>query len=429
MKTSDRVRFKRVRGANAALPFRPAVDDEALAVAARIVDDVRQRGFVAAIDHARRLGEIAPNAPARSVLYSAARLRASMNTLEPRERSALRNAARRIADFARAQRRALSDLSLPLRVAGRRIGSAGHRFVPVASAGCYAPGGRFPLPSSVLMTVIAARQAGVQSVWVCSPKPTHATLAAAHVAGADGVVALGGAQAIAAMAFGCGPLPRCDIIVGPGNRYVTAAKFLASRFTGIDMLAGPSELLVIADRSADPETIAADLLGQAEHDTDAVPLLITTHAPLIRQVESAIERQLASLPTAQTARAAMRNAIAIAVGSVDEAVAASDRLAPEHVQILTARARAVAGRLRVFGAAFIGPRSAEVFGDYGAGPNHVLPTGGRARSSSGLWVGTFLHARTTLELATASGSLREDTRTLALMEGLEAHARAAERRG
>jgi phosphoribosyl-ATP pyrophosphohydrolase/phosphoribosyl-AMP cyclohydrolase/histidinol dehydrogenase len=276
--------------------------------------------------------------------------------------------------------------------------------------------------------VIPARVAGVERVTVASPKPTPHTLAAADVAGADSVVSIGGAQAVAALALGAGPITPCDIVAGPGNRFVTAAKQLLFGKVGIDMLAGPSEVLVIADDSAEASLIAADLLAQAEHDTDARAILVTTSAKLIQKVNIELEAQLRDLPTADIARRALENSFAVACGSGEECISVASRIAPEHLEVMTDDAEQVARRVKHFGAAFIGPRSAEVFGDYGAGPNHVLPTAGTARFSAGLSVFTFLRARAWLKLEEPSQPLLAQTARFARLEGLEAHARAAEAR-
>src|SRR5256886_5585003 len=272
--------------------------------------------------------------------------------------------------------------------------------------------------------------AGVGDIWVGSPKPQGLTLAAAAIAGADGVLAVGGAQAIAALAYGAGPLAPRDVIVGPGNRYVAAAKRLVAGAVALDMLAGPSELTIFADSSADPATVAADLLAQAEHDPDAVPMLVTVDAALVERVERELACRLSDLPTADVARAALAHGGVIVVTSVDEGIAACDAIAPEHLQLVLRDADAVAPRLAHYGALFIGAGSAEVLGDYGAGPNHVLPTGGTARFSGGLSVYTFLRVRTWLRIAecAAARPLVEDAVWLGRAEGLEAHARAAERR-
>jgi phosphoribosyl-ATP pyrophosphohydrolase/phosphoribosyl-AMP cyclohydrolase/histidinol dehydrogenase len=335
----------------------------------------------------------------------------------------LERTADRIRQFAEAQRRCLLPLDSAI-----PDGRAGHTIAAMERAGCYAPGGRFPLPSSALMTAIAAKVAGVKAVMVASPRPTAVTLAAAAVAGADGLLQVGGAQAIAALAYGAGPWPGSDIVVGPGNRWVTAAKQLVAGRVAIDMLAGPSELLVLADGAADPALVAADLLAQAEHDPDAVPMLVSLDPALPERVEAELSRQLTDLPTAAVARAALQNGFAVVAPDLATAIALADRIAPEHLELLLADADAVAPRLGHYGGLFIGSASAEVFGDYGAGPNHVLPTGGTARSCGGLSVLTFLRVRTWLRLDAVSPDLRHDSTALARLEGLEAHARAAERR-
>jgi histidinol dehydrogenase len=297
----------------------------------------------------------------------------------------LTRVAGRIRAFAQAQRDSVTDISVA--VPG---GTAGHTVAPCAVAGCYAPGGRYPLPSSVLMTAVTARVAGVATVVVASPRPAPVTLAAAFVAGADVFLAVGGAQSIAAMAYGVGGVPACDVIVGPGNRWVTAAKSLIAGHCGIDMLAGPSECLVLADATGDARLIAADLLAQAEHDTDALPILVTTHEPLVAAVEAELAAQLAVLPTAATAAVSTAKGFAVVCADLETALAVTDTVAPEHLEVQVADADAVWRRVRNYGGMFIGTGTAEVFGDYGVGPNHVLPTSGTARYTGGLSVFTFL---------------------------------------
>ena len=279
------------------------------------------------------------------------------------------------------------------------------------------------------MTAVTARAAGVREVWLASPHPASVTLAAAAVADVDALLAVGGAQAIAALAFGAGPVPPCDVLAGPGNRWVTAAKQLVAGQVGIDMLAGPSELVVVADRTADPGLVAADLLAQAEHDPDALPVLITDHEPLIGAIERALAEQLLDLPTADIAEKALANGCVVLAGDMGEAMLVANRLAPEHLQLLFADAPV---RLQGahYGALFAGRAAAEVLGDYGAGPNHVLPTGGTARFTGGLSVFTFLRIRTWLVLDDPAGvdALARDAVRLARLEGLEAHARAADKR-
>lgn len=405
--------------AQVALTRAAALHPATVEQARRIVDEVRAESAVAVRRWGVALGDIAPDAP---LVLDRVALRAGLDRVPASTRALLERTADRIRAFAEAQRRAIGDVTVP--VPG---GRAGHRVMPLDAAGCYAPGGRFPLPSSVLMTAVTARAAGVGQVWVASPRPAPEAVAAAAIAGADGMLCVGGAQAIAALAYGADAVPPCAVVVGPGNRWVTAAKFLVSEHVRIDMLAGPSELLVVADDTASAETVAADLLAQAEHDPDAIPLLVTTDATLADAVDRALATQLESLPTRETAEAALRNGFTVVVASIDEAIAIADRLAPEHLQILTRDAPAVAARCSAYGGIFVGHDSAEVMGDYGAGPNHTLPTGGTARHTGGLSVFDFLAIRTWLQLDHPE-ELAEDAARLGRLEGLEAHARAADRR-
>jgi phosphoribosyl-ATP pyrophosphohydrolase/phosphoribosyl-AMP cyclohydrolase/histidinol dehydrogenase len=401
---------------------RDAVSTQALAEAAPIVDAVRAGGEAALREYAERFGDLRPG---EALFHDRSALDRALGLLPAGDRGRLERIAERIRRFAEAQYRALCPAEV--QVPG---GIAEHRIAPVERAGCYAPGGRYPLPSSVLMTAVTARVAGVRDVWVASPKPQALSLAAAAIAGADGLVAAGGAHAIAALAYGAGPIAPRDVIVGPGNRYVTAAKHLVRGTTAVDILAGPSELTVFADDTADPGRVAADLLAQAEHDPEAVPVLVSLDPTLPDRVDAELTLQLGDLPTAATARAALANGGVIVVASVEDGVAACDAIAPEHLQLDLREAAAVAPRLAHYGALFVGPGAAEVLGDYGAGPNHVLPTGGTARSTGGLSVYTFLRVRTWLRIDDRAAALPliEDAVWLGRAEGLEAHARAAERR-
>jgi phosphoribosyl-ATP pyrophosphohydrolase/phosphoribosyl-AMP cyclohydrolase/histidinol dehydrogenase len=403
---------------------RTVVSAEVLDAAAEIVDAVRRGGEPALRRQAERFGELQPNEP---IVIERRALEKALHALGGADRERLERVAGRIRAFAEAQRAAIHDVTVPI-----PGGAAGHRIVPAARAGCYAPGGRYPLPSTVLMTAITARVAGVGEVLVASPKPPPLVLAAAAVAGADALLPVGGAQAIAALAYGAGPIPACDVVVGPGNRYVTAAKHLVSRTVGIDTLAGPSELIVFADASADPGLIAADLLAQAEHACDAVPLLVTLDASLARRVNDELHRQLADLSTSQVAAVALATGGVIGVNTLEEGVAACEAIAPEHLALHLSEATAaiVIPRLHSYGTLFVGPSAGEVLGDYGAGPNHVLPTGGAARGMGGLSVLTFLRLRTWLRIddAAAARELADDSAWFARAEGLEGHARSAERR-
>lgn len=400
----------------------PTIPSEIRGEVEVIVDRVRSIGEAAIREYAMRFDELSPE---QSLYISRDELKLELDAMAPPDRNRLERIGQRIRDFAEAQRDTLT--SLTVKVHG---GAAGHRVDPVAAAGCYAPGGRYPLPSSVLMTAITARAAGVESVWVASPRPAPITLAAAAVADVDGVLVAGGAHAIAGLAFGVGPVPRSDVVVGPGNLYVTAAKQLLAGAVAIDMLAGPSELVVIADGSANPAWIAADLLAQAEHDPEAVPILVAMDATLIPAVEAELRLQLADLPTADVARTALSNGGAVSCDSIEAAALVTNAIAPEHLQLSVSEPDVMAAHLHHYGALFLGEESAEVFGDYGVGPNHVLPTSGTSRARGGLSVMDFLRVRTWLRLDEPgpSAELVEDSAWLARQEGLEAHARAAELR-
>jgi histidinol dehydrogenase len=383
--------------------------------AVAIVEDVRTRGLAALREHSERLGD---SEPGDELVWGRERLAEQFDSLDEATRELIGRVHDRIRHFARAQSEGIGNLTTP--VDG---GSAGHRWVPVASVGAYAPGGRYPLPSSVLMTVTPAKVAGVSSVWLASPRPTALTAGAAWLAGADGMLTVGGAQAVAALAFGT-ITPAVDMIVGPGNKWVTAAKKHLYGEVGLDGLAGPSEILVVADETADAVLVAADLLAQAEHDVDALPLLITTSEGIAEDVEAELARQLRDLPSAQVARSALGNGRLLVVGDVAEAARLADSMAPEHLALHVEDAGSLGESLSSYGSVFIGGEAAEAFADYGAGPNHVLPTAGGARFSAGLSVFTFLRAMTWLSIEDTR-PLIEDTARLARLEGLEAHARAA----
>ena len=313
------------------------------------------------------------------------------------------------------------------------------------AAGCYAPGGRYPLPSSVIMTVVTARAAGCPYVILASPRPAPITLAAAHVAKADVVLCVGGAQAIGSMAYGVGAklspdgkeviipeLPPCDVIVGPGNKWVTAAKSIVNGYCGIDMLAGPSEVLVIADGTADARIVAADLIAQAEHDVVARAILVSDDEGIINEVDKEVTSQVEALPepNRSTAMEALKQSFSILCKDIDECIEMSDKLAPEHLEIQTANSQDVANRCANYGGLFIGTNCAEVLGDYGAGPNHTLPTGGTGRYTGGLSVFNFLRIRTWMRIDNKEEcqEMVEDSVRMARLEGLEGHARAAEKR-
>ena len=416
-----------------------AVDPKALAVAQEIMNDLEARGEEALLETATRLGDLKETdsywAEERKYTLGKEAFEAAFRSdaLTDEQRKVLLRCAGRIETFAKAQKGSLHPLSMS--VTG---GEIGHTISPVDVAGCYAPGGRYPLPSTVLMTAITARVAGCGTVVVASPHPDPVILAACHVAKVDTLLTIGGAQAIGAMALGIGAVPRCDAIVGPGSRWVTAAKSLVAGKVAIDMLAGPSEVLVLADDSADPELVAADLLAQSEHDVAAVPILVATSEDFVAAVDAAAAAQLASSELATTAETASAsygsNGMAIVVSSIEEGVAVANVLAPEHLEVQIDETAhdlaAVADGLRHYGSLFLGPGAAEVLGDYSVGVNHTLPTGGTARAFGGLSVLTFLRVRTFIHMTNVAEAREtiSDAVVMAGMEGLKAHRESARRR-
>jgi histidinol dehydrogenase len=356
----------------------------------------------------------------------------ALASLTPDVQAALREAADRIRRYHEKQASQLTTFEYT--EDGIMLSS---RVTPLARVGVYAPGGKARYPSSVLMSAIVARVAGVGEIILASPNPGPELRAACHLAGVDALLDAGGAQAIAALAYGTASVPRVDKIVGPGNIYVAAAKRLVFGEVAIDSIAGPSEILVIADESADPAVIAADLLSQAEHDEAAYPLLLTTSAELVVAVDRELSAQLAALPDTprpgggscrQIAEASVRdNGFAFVVSGRDQLVAIANRLAAEHVAVQTREPRELADRIQHAGALFIGAATPEAAGDYLAGPSHVLPTGGAARFSAPLGAYDFV-SRTSLisYSADALAAQASTIATFARAEGLEAHARAVE---
>ncbi len=349
-----------------------------------------------------------------------------------RELSDLRQAAEHIRAFARAQRDCLRELDGFSTVENSVLG---HRIIPVSSCGCYVPGGSYPLFSTALMLIIPAKVAGVERVAVCSPAVRgersihYKTLVAMDLAGADEIYAVGGAQSIAALAYGTDQIQAVDMIVGPGNQYVAEAKRQCFGQVGIDFFAGPSEVMALADGSANPEVLAADMLAQSEHDRMAKGIVVTTSRELGMAVIEAVRRQLSTLETAGIA-ASSWNAYGevILADSLDEAAEIANRYAPEHLEVIV-EDESILPRLVNFGSLFIGQETGEVFGDYASGTNHTLPTVRAARYTGGVWVGTFLKVCTFQRFQ--RGAMREIAPLVSRMargEGLIAHARAAELR-
>ena len=394
--------------------------------AARIVADVRSRGDQALLEYTRRFDGWEP-ASAKDLLAGPAELAAAWRSLPAPGRKALSLAARRIEAFHERETDAVVPLYRdPL---GARLGQVSR---PLSRVGLYVPGGTARYPSSVLMMAIPARVAGVRTVVATSPadratgKVDAWTLAACHVSGVSGLYQVGGAQAVAALAFGTGTVAAVDKICGPGNAYVAAAKRLVFGHVDIDMIAGPSEVLVLADGSANPAEAAADLLAQAEHDPRAVAVLVATSERVMKATLAEAERQLASLPRADVARRSLEErGAAVVARSISEAVALADEFAPEHLVVLAAGAPKLLPKFSRAGAVFLGSHTPEAVGDYVAGPSHVLPTAGTARFDSPLSVATFRRRMSVVEMTPkALRSLAPTVEALTAAEGLEAHARA-----
>ncbi|MDQ2711184.1 MAG: histidinol dehydrogenase [Acidobacteriota bacterium] len=379
-----------------------------------IIEAIRTERDSALFYYARQLdglGEL-------SLRVSKEDLASAEQTMSPQVKQAAKVAIANIREFAEAQlpRERLTEFS-----PGREMGWI---IRPLDAVGCYVPSGRYPLPSTLLMTAVLAQTASVPRICVTSPKPSVDILGCAHLLGITEVYRVGGAQAIAAMAFGTGTIRRVDRIVGPGNAYVAAAKKLLSGDVGIDFVAGPTEILILA-ADGDPRIIAADMLAQAEHDTTATALLLTTSQSLAVAVANELERQVKTLPTADVARVSIDESSLIAVlPSMEEAVALSNFYAPEHLSLHDG---SLLPQIRNAGTVFLGPASPESAGDYAAGPSHVLPTRGAARLRGGLSAADFVKVIAVQRLSPAAlEDLAPTITTLARAEGLEAHARAVE---
>ena len=400
-----------------------------MATVGDIIADVRMNGDAALMEYNRRFDGCERTA----LRISEQEIRDAYDKVSAQEIEDIKKAAANIENFAKAQRAtvgALEDFSPSPGIV------LGHRVIPVGSCCCYVPGGGYPLYSTALMLGIPAKVAGVERVTACSPviKGTDCihpkTLVAMDVAGVDEIYAVGGAQAIAAFSYGTDQIQPVDMIVGPGNSFVTEAKRQCYGKVGIDFVAGPSEVLIIADGNADPEVLAADILAQSEHDKEAKGILVTTDEKLGAAVIDAVEVQLSTLETEPIARSSWNDFGEILIAdSLDEAVEYANAYAPEHLEVNVAEAdadRVVSGH-KNYGSLFIGGNTAEVFGDYASGPNHTLPTLGAARYTGGVWVGTFLKICTYQSMSRdAMMGIAPLVSNLARGEGLIGHARAAE---
>ena len=364
-----------------------AADAKVRQVVEGILADVEARGDVAVRDLSERLDKWSP----ASFRLSTEQIEQIIASLPAQTIDDIKFAQAQVRNFAQAQRAAIQDIEVET-LPGVTLG---HKNIPVNSVGCYVPGGRYPMVASAHMSVITARVAGVQRIIACTPpingQLPAATITAMHLGGADEIYILGGVQAVAAMALGTATIQPVDMLVGPGNAYVAEAKRQLFGRVGIDLLAGPTEILVIADESADAEMVATDLLGQAEHGPTSPAILLTTSATLAATIEQEIGRQLEILPTADVAGVAWRDYGQIILAENDaEMVQVADKIACEHVEVLTRNPRYFLDNMRNYGALFLGPETNVAYGDKVIGTNHTLPTKTAARYTGGLWVGKFL---------------------------------------
>jgi histidinol dehydrogenase len=387
---------------------------DAEAVVRPILEAVRKRGDRGLLEYARKFDGLTR----KTVRVPSGELRAASDRLSSQFIDAVETASHNIRAYAAKQ---LPKESFSNYGKGRKLGQIVR---PLDTVGAYIPAGRYPLPSTLIMTAVPAQVAGVANICVACPKPVDEVYGVAHRLGLDQVFEMGGAQAIAAFAYGTKTVPRADRIVGPGNIYVAAAKRLLAGEVGIDFVAGPTEILIIA-ADADPRYLAADMLAQAEHDTDASAVLLTTSRKLAERVARELETQLSTLTTALVARKTIdRNSAIILVDSLDEAVGISNRFAPEHLAI---HHEELIPKIKHAGSVFVGPFSPEAAGDYASGPNHVLPTNGAARLRGGLSAADYVKVISVQQLdADALKKLAPSITTLARAEGLEAHARSVE---
>ncbi len=379
-----------------------AADAKVRSIVEDILDDIRRRGDEAVRALSEKFDQWSPP----SFRLSPEQIDALVATLPQQTINDIKFAQAQVRNFAQVQRRALQDVEVET-LPGVTLG---HKNIPVNSVGCYVPGGRYPMVASAHMSVVTAKVAGVQRVIACTPpirgELPVATIAAMHLGGADEIYVLGGVQAVAAMALGTETIPSVDMIVGPGNAYVAEAKRQLFGRVGIDLLAGPTETLVIADHTADAEMVATDLLGQAEHGPTSPAVMLTTSADLAHATMREVQRQLESLETADVAGVAWRDyGRVIVVETVEEMVQVADEIASEHVEVLTEEPRYFLEHLTNYGALFLGPETNVAYGDKVIGTNHTLPTKRAARYTGGLWVGKFLKTVTYQQVTPAASAV------------------------
>lgn len=379
----------------------------------KIIEDVKTRGDAAIEYYTKKFDNLSLN----KFIVTKEEIKNAYRSVDKEIIKALKFAKENIELFAKQQLRQFSNFEI------KKDGFViGQKVIPIEKIGAYVPGGNYPLPSTALMCIIPAKVAGVKEIIVCSPKIKNETIVAADIAGADKIFRIGGIQAIAAMAYGTRQIPKVDKIVGPGNIYVTEAKKEVYGDVGIDFLAGPSEVMVIADEFADPEIIAADLLAQLEHDINARAFLVTDSSSIIIKTKNEISRQLRNLSTKGIIKKSIKNLKIISIKNINESIKIADEIAPEHLELQIRNPERLMEKLRNYGSLFIGQCSAEAFGDYCSGTNHVLPTRGGARFTSGLSVRDFVKLQTYQKIDEKGvKKLSPAALKLSKVEGLSAH--------
>lgn len=383
-----------------------------------IIEDVKRSGDGALIKYSRKFGD----GMLDLLEVSKDEIKNAYKNVDKKTIDAIKTAIKNVQIFAQKQLDCIRNLDTECD--GIKLG---HRIIPIKKAGCYIPGGNYPLPSTAIMTIVPAKTAGVETVIACSPKIKDVTIVACDLAGADKIYRVGGVQAIAAMAYGTESVHRVDKIVGPGNKFVTAAKKQIYGDCGIDFLAGPSEVLIVADETADAKFVAADMLAQCEHDKDARAYLVCFSSDFAKQVDKYAKEMLKTLETSKIAKLSYEKSFAVVVDNLKQAVNISERRAPEHLELCIKNAQETMAMFTNYGSLFIGNYSAEVFGDYCAGTNHTLPTNMVARYSGGLSVFDFIKIQTYQYVDKMSAkNLAKTASIIAENEGLYAHKNAAD---
>jgi histidinol dehydrogenase len=393
------------------------MEEEKMRIVKTILKDVKNKGDLAVKKYTARFDKV----ELRSLEVSKKAIARAYNKVDKTTLNALKKAAKNIKYFAKQQLKSVKSFEIK-----KNKILLGQKIIPLQRVGCYVPGGRYPLPSSALMSIIPARVAGVKEIIICSPKIKPITIVAADLSGADRIFRVGGIQAIAAMAYGTKTIPKVDKIVGPGNKFVAAAKKEVFGSVGIDCIAGPSEIMIIADNFAKPEFIAADLIAQAEHDPDAKVTLVTTSQALAKKVDREMKIQLKNLSTKEIAKEALKNRKIRIVKTINNAIEVANAIAPEHLELMIRNPKSIVNKLKNYGSLFLGNYSAEVFGDYCSGPNHILPTNQAAKYTGGLSIFDFIKIVTTQQMTKQGAKkLIKNTAKLAEIEGLEGHKKAA----